>query len=160
MLFFLVVSEPVSEKFGTEKTPGTGLEKNLVPKKSTGTGLGKFWYRKKVSESVSFRFGVSSHTDSGASNLLEEVKPASVSQSLFGIDSIKHLLCQNFLIDVKKFLIQFSFKTKRQAADATLSGQLEEPTFLLDTNVDCYPDEHRLLDVKIINKIMTKTIQR
>ena len=34
LLFFLVVSEPVSEKFGTEKSPGTGLEKNLVPKKS------------------------------------------------------------------------------------------------------------------------------
>ena len=33
LLFFLVVSEPVSEKFGTEKSPGIGL--------------GKFWYRKK-----------------------------------------------------------------------------------------------------------------
>ena len=30
-------------------------------------------------------------------------------------------------------------------------GQLESPTFLLDTDADCYPDEHRLLDVKIIN---------
>ena len=60
LLFFLVVSEPVSEKFGTEKSPGTGLEKNLVPKKvpepvsenfgtekSIGTGLEKIWYRKK-----------------------------------------------------------------------------------------------------------------
>ena len=43
------VPEPVSDFFGTEK--------------SLGTGLGKFWYRKKVSESVSFRFWVSSHTD-------------------------------------------------------------------------------------------------
>ena len=31
---FLMVSEPVSEKFGTEKSPGTGLEKFLVRKKS------------------------------------------------------------------------------------------------------------------------------
>ena len=43
LLFFLVVSEPVSEKFGTEKSPGTGLEKYLVPK--------------KVSEPVSENFG-------------------------------------------------------------------------------------------------------
>ena len=55
-----MVSEPVSEKFGTEKSPGTGLEKKLVPKKvpepvsenfgtekSIGTGLEKIWYRKK-----------------------------------------------------------------------------------------------------------------
>ena len=55
-----MVSEPVSEKFGTEKSLGTGLEKNLVPKKvsepvpkkfgtekSPGIGLGKNWYRKK-----------------------------------------------------------------------------------------------------------------
>ena len=47
-----MVSEPVSKKFGTEKSLGTGLEKNwyrkksrnqsrknLVPKKSLGTGL-------------------------------------------------------------------------------------------------------------------------
>ena len=25
-------------------------------------------------------------------------------------------------------------------------GQLESPTFLLDTDADCYPDEHRLFD--------------
>ena len=41
--FFLVVSEPVSEKFGTGK--------------STGTGIGKIWYRKKVPVSVSEKFG-------------------------------------------------------------------------------------------------------
>ena len=79
---FLMVSEPVSEKFGTEKSPGTGLEKiwyrkksrnryrkNLVPKKvsesvsenfstekSLGIGLEKIWYR-KVSESGAKKFG-------------------------------------------------------------------------------------------------------
>ena len=41
--FFLVVSEPVSE--------------NLVPEKSLGTGIGKIWYRKKVSKAVSEKFG-------------------------------------------------------------------------------------------------------
>ena len=41
--YFLVVSEPVSEKIGTGK--------------SLGTGIGKIWYRKKVSEPVSGRFG-------------------------------------------------------------------------------------------------------
>ena len=38
-----MVSEPVSEKFGTEK--------------SLGTGIGKIWYQKKVSEPVSEKFG-------------------------------------------------------------------------------------------------------
>ena len=42
LLFFLVVSEPVSEKFGTEKSPGTGLEKKLVPKKVSEPVLEKF----------------------------------------------------------------------------------------------------------------------
>ena len=86
--FFLVVLEPVLEKFGTEKSPETGLENFLVPikvlepvsenfgtEKSIETGLEKIWYRKnsrnqsrkilvlkKVSESVSFRFWVLSHT--------------------------------------------------------------------------------------------------
>ena len=31
--------------------------KNLVPEKSLGTGIGKIWYRKKVSEPVSEKFG-------------------------------------------------------------------------------------------------------
>ena len=30
--------------------------KNLVPEKSIGTGIGKIWYRKKVSEPVSEKF--------------------------------------------------------------------------------------------------------
>ena len=42
------VSVSVSEKFGIEKSIGFGIE--------------KFWYRKKVSVSVSFRFLVSSLT--------------------------------------------------------------------------------------------------
>ena len=31
--------------------------KKLVPEKSLGTGIGKIWYRKKVSEPVSKKFG-------------------------------------------------------------------------------------------------------
>ena len=45
--FFLVVSEPVSEKFGTGKKYRYRYRKNLVPEKSIGTGIGKIWYRKK-----------------------------------------------------------------------------------------------------------------
>ena len=47
---FLVVSDSVLKKFGIEK--------------SIGFGIKKIWYRKKVSDSVSFRFWVSSHTGS------------------------------------------------------------------------------------------------
>ena len=70
LLFFLVVSEPVSEKFGTEKSPRTSIKKNLVPKKvlepvsenfgtkkSIGTGLEKNLVPKKVPEPVSENFG-------------------------------------------------------------------------------------------------------
>ena len=69
--FFLMVSEPESKKFGTEKSLGTGLEKILVPKKvsepvsknfgtekSLGIGLEKVWYRKKISEPVSKFFRI------------------------------------------------------------------------------------------------------
>ena len=45
--FFLVVSEPVSEKFGTGKKSWNRYRKYLVPEKSLGTGIGKSWYRKK-----------------------------------------------------------------------------------------------------------------
>ena len=55
LLFFLVVSESVSEKFGTEKSPGTGLEKNLVPKKVLEPVSENFG-TEKISELVSFRF--------------------------------------------------------------------------------------------------------
>ena len=47
---FLMVSDLVSKKIGIEK--------------SIGFGIGKIWFRKKVSDSVSFRFLVSSHTAS------------------------------------------------------------------------------------------------
>ena len=66
---FLMVSEPVSEKFGTEKSPGTGLEniwyrkksrnryrKNLVPKK-VSESVSENFSTEKVSESVSKKFG-------------------------------------------------------------------------------------------------------
>ena len=40
--FFLMVSERESKKFGTKKSPGTGLEDFLVPKKSQN------WSRKNL----------------------------------------------------------------------------------------------------------------
>ena len=45
--FFLVVSE------------------NLVPEKNLGTGMGKIWYRKKVSEPVSEKFGTGKSLGTG-----------------------------------------------------------------------------------------------
>merc|ERR1719507_2108309 len=51
---------------------GTGIfyffwwyRKNLVPEKSLGTGIGKIWYRKKVSEPVSEKFGTGKSTGIG-----------------------------------------------------------------------------------------------
>merc|ERR1712218_60093 len=43
--FFLVVSEPVSEKFGTGKKSRNRYWKNLVSEKSLGTVIGKIWHR-------------------------------------------------------------------------------------------------------------------
>ena len=51
-----MVSEPVSKFFGTEKSLGTGLRENLVPK-SPRTGLGENLVPKKVPEPVLFSFG-------------------------------------------------------------------------------------------------------
>ena len=53
---FLVVSEPVSEQIGTGKKSRNRYRKNLVPEKSLGTGIGKIWYREKVSEPVSEKY--------------------------------------------------------------------------------------------------------
>ena len=68
--FFLVVSEPVSEKFGTGKKYRYRYRKNLVPEKSTGIGIGKIWYRKKVSEPVSEKFGTGKSIGTGTGKKL------------------------------------------------------------------------------------------
>ena len=55
MWFRKKVSEPVSEKFGTEK--------------STGIGIENIWYRKKVSVSVSFNIlGTVTHCSEDSDN--------------------------------------------------------------------------------------------
>ena len=54
-LRFLMVSEQVSEKFGTGK--------------SLGTGIGKNWYRKKVSGPVSKNFGTVKSTGIGIGSI-------------------------------------------------------------------------------------------
>jgi len=56
-----MVSDSVSENFGIKKSIGFGIE-NIGIGKSIGFGIERIWYRKKVSDSVSFRFWVSSHT--------------------------------------------------------------------------------------------------
>ena len=43
--------------------------KNLVPEKSLGTGIGQIWYRKKVSEPVSEKFGTEKSTGIGIENI-------------------------------------------------------------------------------------------
>ena len=60
-------TEKVSEKFGTGKKSRNRYWKKFVPEKSIGTGIGKIWYRKKVSEHVSEKFGTG--TDFGHQNL-------------------------------------------------------------------------------------------
>ena len=58
-----MVSESVWKKIGTEKSPGTGL-RFFGTEMSLGTGRPrKILVPKKVSETVSFRFGVFSHTE-------------------------------------------------------------------------------------------------
>ena len=52
---FFVVSVSVSEKIGTGKKSRYRYRKNLVPEKSIG--IGKIWYRKKVSISEIFGKG-------------------------------------------------------------------------------------------------------
>ena len=56
-----MVSDSVSKKFGIEKVSDS-VSKKLGIEKSIGFGIEKNWYRKKVSDSVSLRFWVSSHT--------------------------------------------------------------------------------------------------
>ena len=43
--------------------------KKLVPEKSLGTGIGKIWYRKKVSEPVSENFGTVKRNGIGIVNI-------------------------------------------------------------------------------------------
>ena len=84
----MVVSEPVSEKFGTGKKSRNRYRSNLVSEKSLGTGIGKIWYRKKVPVSVSkifstgkkyryrYRptFWVPSHTGGDSDNYGDDVE--------------------------------------------------------------------------------------
>ena len=53
---FLVVSDSVSKKVSDSVLKISGIGKSI------GFGIERIRYRKKVSDSVSFRFGVSSHT--------------------------------------------------------------------------------------------------
>ena len=75
--FFQVVSEPVSENFGTGK--------------SLGTGIGKIWYRKKVSEPVSEKFGTEKSTVIGIENIWYQKKS-------LGIGIVQHFGYRHTLI--------------------------------------------------------------
>ena len=81
---FLVVSEPVSEKFGTGKRYRYRYRKNLVPEKSIGTGIGKIWYRKKVSVPVSEKFGTGKSLGIGIGKIWYRTKVLEMVSKIFG----------------------------------------------------------------------------
>jgi len=64
---FLVVSEPVSEKFGTGKKYRNRYRKNLVPEKKYRNRYRKNLVPEKISEPVSEKFGTG--TDFSRQNL-------------------------------------------------------------------------------------------
>ena len=76
--FFLVVSEPISEKNAPGKSLGTGIGKfwywkkisglvleTFVTEKSIGIGIGNIWYLKKYWYRHRLKFSVPSHTGIG-----------------------------------------------------------------------------------------------
>ena len=66
----------------------------MVPEKSLGTGIGKIWYRKKVSEPVSENFGTAKSTGIGIVNIWYRKKVSvSVSVSLKILGTVK-LWCE------------------------------------------------------------------
>ena len=80
--------------------PGTGnfsffwwyrnrYRNKLVPEKSLGTGIGKIWYRKKVSEPVSEKFGTGKSTGIGIENIWYR-KKVSVSVSFKILGTVTH----------------------------------------------------------------------
>ena len=110
------VSVSVSKKFGIEKSIGIGFVKFCIEKsigigigigrkigieKSIGFGIEKIWYRKKVSDSVSFRFWVSSHT---AQRVSAEDGPAN---GLFTLRNTKKLWNTNTNIQNTKGTFSF-----------------------------------------------------
>ena len=52
----MILKKLVSKEVSDLVSKKVGIEKRI------GFGIGQIWYLKKVSDSVSFRFGVSSHT--------------------------------------------------------------------------------------------------
>ena len=61
----------------------------MVPEKSLGTGIGKIWYRKKVSEPVSEKFGTEKSTGIGIGNIWYRNK-VSVSVSFKILGTVTH----------------------------------------------------------------------
>ena len=92
------VSEPVSEKFGTGADfccQNFGIQKIsngyrnryrefFIFSGGIGTGIGKIWYRKKVSEPVSVKFGIGKKSRNRyRKNLVPKKVPVSLSK-IFG----------------------------------------------------------------------------
>ena len=58
--------------------------KKLVPEKSLGTGIGKIWYRKKVSEPVSEKFSTGKSLGTGIGKILVPEKVWELESNIFG----------------------------------------------------------------------------
>ena len=71
---FLKVSVSVSENLVSEKKSRFRFRKNLVSEKCLGFGFGKFGFGKKVSVSVSEKFGLRKSLGFGFGNLVSEKK--------------------------------------------------------------------------------------
>ena len=57
----------------------------MVPEKSLGTGIGKIWYRKKVTEPISEKFGTKKSTGFGIKNIWYRKKVSvSVKSNILG----------------------------------------------------------------------------
>ena len=96
LLFFLVVSEPVSEKFGSEKSPGTSLEKKFGTEKKSRNRSRKILVPKKVSEPVSKKFGTGKSLGTGPGKFWYRKKYRNQSQKNFVPKKVLELVSENF----------------------------------------------------------------
>ena len=89
---FLMVSEPVSKKFGTEKSPGTGLEKIWYRKKSRNRSRKKL-VPKKVPEPVSKKFSTEKSLTTG---IKEYICTLDCNDHLVSLIMLPIIACQGY----------------------------------------------------------------
>ena len=142
-LYFFIVSEPVSKKFGTEKSLGTGLEKIWYRKKSQnrsrkkfgtekslGTGPEKIWYRKKSRNRSWKKIGTEKSLGTGHRNIWSRSRN-------FPVSRLSHLTFSNllypFLIFTSQFLVRIlvsvwvSVSVSSRSRDFCIFWMVSEP---------------------------------